>query len=89
MKSPAHQAMMSSMQNNPMAQIMQMINGGTSPQVILQQMLQNNPQAQSTLQTLQSQANGRSPREMVFQLAQQAGISEREIMQLASKMGLK
>lgn len=75
--------------NNPMNDIMQMLNGGANPQVMAQQMLQNNPQARQLIQQMQNQANGRSPKEMALQYAKQQGINEKDLMQLAQRFGLK
>ena len=74
---------------NPINGILQMLNGGANPQVMANQMLQRNPQAQQFLAQMQNQANGRSPREVAIQYAKQNGISEKELMRLAGRMGLR
>ena len=74
---------------SPINEILQMMNGGMNPQFLADQVLQKNPQAKQFLQQMQNQANGRSPKEMVMQYAKQSGISEQEVMQLASRMGLR
>lgn len=74
---------------SPINGILQMMNGGMNPQFLADQVLQKNPQAKQFLQQMQNQANGRSPKEMVMQYAKQNGISEQEVMQLASRMGLR
>lgn len=75
--------------NSPVNGILQMLNGGVNPQALANQLLQSNPQARLFLQQIQNQANGRSPREMAIQYAHQYGISDEELMRLASRMGLK
>ena len=74
---------------NPVNNILQMMNGGMNPQIVVNQMLQRNPQARLFLQQMQNQANGRSPKEVVMQYARQNGISDQELMQLAERVGLK
>lgn len=76
-------------QNNPINGILQMMNGGMNPQAMANQILQSNPQAQQFLTQMRNQSNGRSPKEMAMQFAKQKGISEKDLMQLASRMGLK
>lgn len=49
---------------------------GKNPKMIMNMMLQQNPQLQQTLTKLQNMANGRSPKEFIMQLAKQNGIEE-------------
>ena len=69
--------------------IMQFLDKGPNAQQILQQSLQNNPQAMQTIEQLKNVSNGMHPRDIAFQLAKQRGIDPNRIMQLASKFGLK
>lgn len=77
------------MNGNPLQMILQMKNGGMSPQNILNQMMQQNPQASQMITQLQNQANGRSPREMALQSAKQVGMSDQDFNQLIGMLGLK
>lgn len=49
---------------------------GKNPQMIMNLMLQRNPQMQQTLNQLKNMANGRSPKEFIMQLAKQNGLEE-------------
>lgn len=49
---------------------------GKNPQMLMNMMLQNNPQMQQTLTQLQNMANGRNPKEFIMQIAKQNGIDE-------------
>lgn len=75
--------------NNPVNGILQMLNNGGNPQQIANRILQSNPQARQFMQQMQNQANGRSPKEMAMQYAKQRGISEKDLMELASRFGAK
>lgn len=75
--------------SSPMNGILQIFNSGMNPQVLVNQMLQSNPQARLFLQQIQNQSNGRSPKEMAIQYARQRGISDEELMKLANRMGLR
>lgn len=80
---------MGNQMNNPMNNVLQMMNGGMNPQMIMDRMLQNNPQAKQFLEQMKNQSNGRSPKEMALQYARQQGISDQQLMEMANKMGLK
>ena len=49
---------------------------GKNPQMIMQTILQQNPQMQQTLTQLQNMANGRNPKEFIMQIAKQNGVEE-------------
>ena len=70
-------------------QIMQLMKGGGNPQQIMQQMLNNNPQAQQTFRQLQNMAGDMNPRDFAVQLAKQSGMSEQQLMDFAKKFGVK
>jgi len=75
--------------NNPISQILNILNGGANPQQLAQNILQKNPQAQAMLNSMQSQCGNRSPREFVLEQCRNRGIDEAQVMQIANKMGLK
>lgn len=72
--------------NNPINALLNFMNGGGNPQQLIQQ-IQQNPQANAMVQQLQSM--GKSPKEMVMQIAKQRGIDPTQIEQLVQKMGHK
>ena len=74
--------MPNSMQNNGimfMKQITEWKNQGKTPQQVLQMLIQQNPQYQTTLNQLQNMAQGRNPKEFVMQLARQNGVAEESL----------
>lgn len=69
--------------NQTIQSILQMRNAGQNPQMILQMILQRNPQYQQLLTQMQNMANGRSTQEFVMQLARQNGANEQSLQELA------
>lgn len=49
---------------------------GKNPQMIMNTILQQNPQVRQTLTQLQNMAQGRNPKEFIMQLARQNGVEE-------------
>jgi hypothetical protein len=70
--------------NNALQGIFQMMNAGRDPRQIMQLMLQQNPQMQQAMATLQNMAQGKSPQEFITQLARQKGVSEQNMAQIMS-----
>lgn len=66
--------------NNQFNQILQSMalakKQGKNPQMIMNSMLQQNPQMQQTLTQFKNMSNGRSPKEFVMQYAKQQGLDE-------------
>lgn len=75
--------------NNPVFDILQLMQSGVNPQSVAQQILQNNPEAQRFLQDMQYQARNSSPKEVTLNYARQRGINPNDVMQLAARFGLK
>ena len=65
--------------NQALQVIMQMKNEGRNPQVVLQGMMQQNPQMAQLLTQFQNMSKGKDPRKFVAQLARQRGMSEQNI----------
>lgn len=72
--------------NNPINNLLSFINSGGNPQSLIQQ-LQQNPQANALIQQLQSV--GKSPKDLVMEVAKQRGIDPSQIQQLVDRMGRK
>ena len=68
--------------NQTIQSILQMRNAGQNPQMILQMILQRNPQYQQLLTQMQNMAQGRNPRDFIMQLAKQNGVSEQNMQAL-------
>lgn len=70
--------------DNPLNGLMNFINGGGSPQQIMH-MMQQNPNFNAMMQQIQS--TGKSPKELVMQVAKERGIDPSQIQQFVNKMG--
>lgn len=57
---------------NPIQMLMQFMNGGGTPQQVMQMLIQRNPNIQQTMTQFKNMSNGKSPREMVMQLAKRS-----------------
>ena len=68
------------MQNNQLNQTLQNIamakKQGKNPQMLMNIMLQNNPQMQQTLAQLKNMVGNRNPKEFFMQMARQNGVQE-------------
>ena len=73
----------------PLDDLMRFLNGGVDPQKLVEQILQQNPQARQFMQQMKNTANGRSPKEMALQLAKQRGMDPDQLVQMVNKMGRK
>lgn len=67
--------------NNNFFQMVQQMQQMKNPKQSFMGMVQNNPQYQQQMQTMQNMAGGRSLEQTVRQLAKQQGISEEQLMQ--------
>ena len=68
--------------NQALQSLFQMKNAGRNPQQIMQMLIQQNPQTQHLLYTLQNMAQGRNPKEFFSQLAKQSGVNEQNMSQI-------
>lgn len=74
--------------NEQISALMSLKQRGMQPQQVMQMLMQQNPQLQQHLQTLQNMSQGKNPREFVLQLARQNGVGEQNlnaIMQILGK----
>ena len=73
-------------QNNQLNQTLQNIamakKQGKTPQMIMNMIMQQNPQMQQTLTQLQNMVGNRNPREFFMQLAKQNGVQETTLAML-------
>lgn len=67
--------------------IMQMLMTGQNPQMIMQQIVNSNPQAQVILN--QMQQSGMSPQQYVMQLAKQNNINLNPMLNMLRQRGFK
>ncbi len=75
------------MNNDIISFILQTMNSGVNPQQVIQQMLQQNPQAQVLMN--QMQQSGLSMRDFTLQYAKQNNIDLQPIIQQLNKRGIK
>ena len=79
---------MQMMSGSPVGAILQAINGGMNPQAMVQQVMQSNPQAVQMVQEMQRNSGGRSPKDVAMDYCRNNGISEQDVMRLASQLGI-
>ena len=65
--------------NQTIQNILQMRNAGKNPQMIMQMLMQKNPQYRQLVSQMQNMSHGRNPRDFLTQLAKQNGVSEQNI----------
>ena len=73
--------------NTVIGNIVSMQQAGKNPQVLMNTILQSNPQYGQMLNQLKNMANGRNPQEFVMQLAQQNGVSPQNLQALQQMFG--
>ena len=73
--------------NNNINNIMNFITNGQNPNQILQQMLQQNPQAQILFN--QMQQSGMSAKDFTLQYARQNNVNIQPILNILSQRGIK
>ena len=72
------------MNNNP---ILQMLMNGGNPQQIIQNLMQNNPQARAMYQQMQN--SGMQPKDFVLQYAKQNNIDIQPYINMMNQKGYK
>lgn len=73
--------------NQTLQNIFAMKNAGRNPQQLLQMLMQQNPQMQQMMATMQNMARGKSPQEFFTQLAKQNGVNEQNMNILKQMFG--
>lgn len=73
--------------NNQLNQFLQNImvaqRQGKNPQVIMQQMIQQNPQTRQMITQMRNMAGNRSPQEFIMQLAKQNGADDNALQMIS------
>ena len=75
------------MNNNLIQQVISFMNSGGNPQIMVQQMMRQNPQMQNVLMQIKNMIGDRSPKDFAMQVAKQKGIDPEEIEKLSKRMG--
>lgn len=68
--------------NEQISAIMSLKQRGMTPQQVMQMLVQQNPNIQQNIQTLQNMAQGRDMKQFVTQLAMQNGVSQENLQAL-------
>lgn len=75
------------MQNNPMQMLMQLMQTGNNPNMILQDMLVRNPMGQVLLNQINQ--SGMSPRQFTEQFFRQNNMDIQQIQSMCNQLGIK
>ena len=65
--------------NQALQNLIAMKNSGKNPQMVLQMIMQQNPQVGQLMTQFRNMSNGRNPRDFITQLARQNGVSDQNI----------
>lgn len=65
--------------NQALQNIIAMKNSGKNLQMILQMLMQQNPQVAQLMTQFRNMSNGQNPRDFITQMARQQGLSEQNI----------
>lgn len=72
---------------NPLQMVMQLMASGKNPNILIQELLMQNPNAQGLLNQIQQ--SGMNPKQFVEQMAKQQNIDLSQFYQFAQKQGIK
>ena len=75
--------------NNPIQMVMSFMESGGNPQVLAQQIVNQNPQMVQMISQVKNMAGNKTPKEFAMQLAKQNGMNQKQIENLFNKMGSK
>ena len=75
--------------NNPIQMVMSFMESGGNPQVLAQQIVNQNPQMVQMISQVKNMAGNKTPKEFAMQLAKQNGMNPKQIENLFNKMGSK
>ena len=75
------------MQNNPMQLLIQMMQSGTNPNAILQDILIRNPKYQALINQISQ--SGMSPKQFTEQFFRQNNMDVQQIQSMCNQLGIK
>ena len=75
--------------NQRISNILQVANSGGDPNMLMNQLIEKNPQVTTALKQLDNMRGGKPMGEFVLQLAKQNGISEQNLQGLMQLFGVK
>lgn len=70
--------------NNPFMRLIQQIQNGANPQMIVEQMMQSNPRIAQQVNMLKSQSGNMSYKDLAINMMKQRGIDPNQVMAMFS-----
>lgn len=70
--------------NNPFMRLIQQIQNGANPQMIVEQMIQSNPRIAQQVNMLKSQSGNMSYKDLAINMMKQRGIDPNQVMAMFS-----
>lgn len=70
--------------NNPFMRLIQQIQNGANPQMIVEQMIQSNPRIAQQVNMLKSQSGNMSYKDLAINMMKQRGIDPNQVMTMFS-----
>jgi len=77
------------MSNSPFDPVVQFVNSGGNPQQLVNQMINNNPQAKQAINAIEQKYKGKTPKQIAMQMAREKGIDLNQVNQIARMFGQK
>ena len=77
------------MSNSPFDPIVQFVNSGGNPKQLVNQMINNNPQAKQAINAIEQKYKGKTPKQIAMQMAREKGIDLNQVNQIARMFGQK
>lgn len=77
------------MLNSPFDPVVQFVNSGGNPQQLVNQMINNNPQAKQAINAIEQKYKGKTPKQIAMQMAREKGIDLNQVNQIARMFGQK
>lgn len=77
------------MLNSPFDPLVQFVNSGGNPKQLVNQMINNNPQAKQAINAIEQKYKGKTPKQIAMQMAREKGIDLNQVNQIARMFGQK
>lgn len=77
------------MLNSPFDSAIQFMNNGGNPKQLVNQMINNNPQAKQAINMIEQKYKGMTPKQIAIQVAKERGIDLNQVNQMARMFGQK
>lgn len=77
------------MLNSPFDPVVQFVNSGGNPKQLVNQMINNNPQAKQAINAIEQKYKGKTPKQIAMQMAREKGIDLNQVNQIARMFGQK